>query len=65
MTEDEPAGGPRTTGVPEVDRVITDVLRIDGQPLADHVAAFEQAHDRLRRVLDETDAPSTPRAVVG
>ena len=44
-----------STGIPEVDSVLTSLDGLADQPVADHVAVFEQAHDRLRRALD---APS-------
>jgi hypothetical protein len=43
---------PTTTGVPEVDRVIADVDRLDDLPLEVHLGAFERAHDALRAALD-------------
>ena len=44
-----------TTGVAEVDAVLASLDGLDDIPVADHVAVFEQAHERLRRALD---APS-------
>lgn len=40
------------TGVPAVDDVLVAVRALDSQPVEEHVAVFEQAHDRLRRALD-------------
>lgn len=48
-------GGDGTTGVAEVDAVLASLDGLDDTPVADHVAVFEQAHERLRRALD---APS-------
>lgn len=44
---DEPA-----TGVPAVDDVLASVQALDDRPVEEHVAVFEQAHERLRRALD-------------
>jgi hypothetical protein len=44
-----------STGVAEVDAVLASLEGLADQPVAEHVAVFEQAHDRLRRALD---APS-------
>ena len=49
---DSPA---ESTGVAEVDAVLASLEGLADQPVAEHVAVFEQAHDRLRRALD---APS-------
>ena len=43
---------PTRTGVPAVDDVLTDVDRLDGVPLDEHLAAFERAHESLRSALD-------------
>lgn len=40
------------TGVPAVDDVLASVQTLDGRPVEEHVAVFEQAHERLRRALD-------------
>ena len=45
---------PEKTGVDAVDRVLDQVARLEGLPVAQHVAVFEQAHDQLRRALDAT-----------
>lgn len=45
----------RSTGIAEVDAVLASLDGLADRPVADHVAVFEQAHDRLRRALD---APS-------
>ena len=41
-----------TTGVSEVDAVLASLDGRDGRPVAEHVAVFEKAHERLRRALD-------------
>jgi hypothetical protein len=43
------------TGVPEVDAVLASLDVLAERPVVEHVAVFEQAHERLRRALD---APS-------
>jgi hypothetical protein len=41
-----------STGVSAVDDVLATVRALDGRPVEEHVAVFEQAHERLRRALD-------------
>jgi hypothetical protein len=41
-----------TSGVSAVDAVVASVQALDGRPVEEHVAVFEQAHERLRRALD-------------
>ena len=36
----------------EVDAVLASLDGLADRPVAEHVAVFEQAHDRLRRALD-------------
>lgn len=36
----------------EVAEVLASIEGLEGQPVADHVAVYEQAHERLRRALD-------------
>ena len=43
---------PTRTGVEEVDEVLASVEDLDGTPVDEHVAVFEDAHDRLRGALD-------------
>jgi hypothetical protein len=40
------------TGDAAVDEVLASVAALDDRPVDEHVAVFEQAHDRLRRALD-------------
>jgi hypothetical protein len=41
-----------STGVAAVDDVLASVQALDGRPVEEHVAVFEQAHEHLRRALD-------------
>ncbi len=43
------------TGLDGVDSVVDDVARLTGQPIEEHVAVFESAHERLRRTLDDPE----------
>ena len=43
------------TGLPSVDAVVDSVGALDDRPVDEHVAVFEDAHEQLRRALD--DAP--------
>lgn len=56
MTEDAPEPMPQT-GVPEVDAVLKDVDTVSERPVEEHVAVFEDAHQRLRQALDGESAP--------
>lgn len=40
------------TGEDRVDSVIAAIEGLEGLPVEEHVAAFERAHDELRRALD-------------
>lgn len=40
------------TGDERVDSVIAAIDGLEGRPVEEHVAAFERAHDELRRALD-------------
>lgn len=60
---------PVSTGHPAVDEVLRSLDGLDGRPVDEHVAAFEQAHETLRQTLsgagdetgDETgDVGATP-----
>jgi hypothetical protein len=54
----QPDGAPQApaepvrTGIEEVDAVLEAVEALEGAPVDDHVAVFEQAHEQLRRALD-------------
>jgi hypothetical protein len=39
------------TGHPAVDEVLRTLGALDGTPVDEHVAVFEQAHEQLRRTL--------------
>lgn len=58
--EDQPADGQASgrqgTGSVEVDGVLADLAALEGRPVAEHVAVFEDAHRRLRRALDPASA---------
>lgn len=41
------------TGLPRVDDVIEQIAGLDDRPLSEHAAVFEEAHERLRRTLDD------------
>lgn len=43
---------PVRTGVEEVDAVLDAVDALDGRPVDEHVAVYEDAHERLRGALD-------------
>ncbi len=62
MTEqdfDQPAAAPAAgTGNAAVDGVIASLASLAEQPVAEHVAVFERAHEQLRGALD---APAGPR----
>ena len=59
-------GDPVRTGVADVDAVLEAVEELEGRPLEEHVAVFEDAHGRLRRALDDPGSlsrrASTPAA---
>ena len=52
LAPEEHGSEPGATGVTAVDDVLAAVEALDGRPVEDHVAVFEQAHERLRRALD-------------
>jgi hypothetical protein len=47
-----PSGETESTGIPAVDEVLSSLDGLADRPVAEHVAVFEQAHERLRRALD-------------
>lgn len=47
------AAAPVSTGHPAVDEVLRSLDDLDGRPVDEHVGAFEEAHDRLRRALSD------------
>jgi hypothetical protein len=44
---------PVATGHPAVDEVLRSLDALDGRPVDEHVAAFEEAHESLRRALSD------------
>lgn len=44
---------PPATGVPAVDEVLGAVAGLPERPLPEHGGVYEEAHNALRRVLDE------------
>ncbi len=40
-----------STGNEHVDEVVASLAGLDDQPVSEHVAVFEQAHETLRRTL--------------
>lgn len=53
--DDEPSDR-ESTGVPAVDEVLAAFDGLEERPVDEHVAVFEQAHERLRRALDAQPA---------
>jgi hypothetical protein len=49
-----------TAGDPRVDEAVARLGRLDGLPLDEHVALYEDLHDELRRVLSELDDQGQP-----
>ncbi len=47
------------TGDPQVDDVIDDVAAIGDRPLSEQPGGFDDAHERLRRVLDSPSEESS------
>jgi hypothetical protein len=54
IRDDEPV----RTGVERVDAVVVEVEGLAERPVEDHVGVFENAHEQLRRALD--DRPVSP-----
>lgn len=44
------------TGHPAVDRVLHDLEGLEQRPVAEHAAAYQQAHERLTRELDTAES---------
>lgn len=44
------------TGMASVDSMVEAVAALEDRPVEEHVSVFEQAHEQLRRALDETPA---------
>jgi hypothetical protein len=60
--EDERADGPESTGHPAVDEVLRSLEDLESRPVDEHVAAFEEAHDRLRRALSDAGDDEATRS---
>ena len=54
-----PAEPLESTGDETVDAVVASLAQLDEQPVAGHVAVFEQAHESLRRALADAGESST------
>jgi len=52
--------GHEPTGNATVDAVIGSLERLDGAPVADHVAVFEAAHEKLRGALADAVTDRQP-----
>jgi hypothetical protein len=60
LDDDAPTRPAESTGHPAVDEVLRSLEGLDGRPVDEHVAVFEQAHDVLRRALSHAgDDPVT------
>ena len=42
-----------TTGLASVDTVVESVEALEDRPVEEHVAVLDEAHERLRRALDD------------
>ena len=51
---------PVSTGHPAVDEVLRSLEELDGRPVDEHVGAFEDAHDKLRRALSDAGDDEAP-----
>jgi len=62
--EFEDIGNAAGTGNADVDAVVESLASLDGLPVSEHVAVFEQAHESLRRTLAGAgqDAPAAHRS---
>ena len=60
LADDGSATEPASTGHPAVDEVLRSLDGLDGRPVDEHVAAFEEAHERLRRALSNAGDDDTP-----
>lgn len=56
--DDSPA--PVSTGHPAVDEVLRSLEDLEGRPVDEHVAAFEEAHEGLRRALSDAGDDEAP-----
>jgi hypothetical protein len=51
IPDDATTSAPATTGHPAVDEVLRSLDDLASRPVDEHVAAFEDAHEKLRRAL--------------
>jgi hypothetical protein len=51
--EEQGPDEPSPTAHPAVDEVLRSLERLEDAPVEEHVAAYEHAHDALRRALAE------------
>ena len=51
-----------TTGLASVDTVVESVEALDDRPVEEHVAVLDEAHERLRRALDDARSASSRAA---
>jgi hypothetical protein len=59
-TEEVGSPAPVSTGHPAVDEVLRSLDQLDGRPVDEHVGAFEEAHDKLRRALSDAGDDEAP-----
>jgi len=59
---DELSATPESTGHPAVDEVLRSLDDLDSRPVDEHVPAFEEAHDRLRRALSDAGDDEASRS---
>jgi hypothetical protein len=50
---DDGAPTSQSTGHPAVDEVLRSLDDLEARPVDEHVPAFEEAHDKLRRALSD------------
>jgi len=68
QSDERRAGAPRTaTGEPRVDAALARLDELDGLPVTEHRAVFEDVHRRIRDVLGELDSgqPREPGPATG
>ncbi|QNN52615.1 hypothetical protein [Nocardioides mesophilus] len=53
-----PAEPPVVTGHADVDAVLVSLEDLADRPVAEHVAVFESAHERLRAALTDVSDPN-------
>ncbi|MGD9962251.1 hypothetical protein [Nocardioides sp.] len=53
------------TGDPDVDAVLETMADLEELPVEDHIAVFEQAHERLRAALEAPGRVSDSQAPAG